>query len=256
MNFDIFNPAEKAVAHDRVYRNIDSSDVFQKLLQQAMGENYPNGSKQYSFVNLSALRWITNHILLTPNDVIIDIGCGDGSLTKWISQMSSKGINGFDISKVAIDSASKKNIKGCQFYVGDYCHLPITNSSVNVIVALDCVQHASSSDLLAQEMSRICSSGGKFIFTHWMQLQSASELAIHDPFCFGLAKSGFKITDIFDFDPLLSMQFRFYALAFANREIVEPALGTDLYNSLMAEAKHLYPKIGKVGHLGVIATKE
>lgn len=251
----VVSTASQIAAHDRVYKAIKSSDMFQRLLKCAMGEDYPAGSMQYSFAGMRTLRWISEEIKMAPDGSVVDIGCGEGGLSGWIAALSGREVVGTDTSAEAIDLAVNKRQKNCNFYIGNYCHLPVENGSVGAIVALDSVQHAPTAAMLADELSRICMPKGRFLFTHLMPLLPVADLATRDPFCAALVAKGFNIQKSIRIDPDLSMRFRVYALAYENREVVIRSLGVEFYDSLMAEARYLHSRIGLVEHLGVLAIK-
>lgn len=45
------------------------------------------------------------------NAKIIDVGCGNGSFVWWLRQIGYQNVEGIDISKEQVESASKLNIK-------------------------------------------------------------------------------------------------------------------------------------------------
>jgi SAM-dependent methyltransferase len=247
---------ECANAHNRIYASLSHSPLFAQILAHAMGADYPLDSTQYSFVGMQGLRWVADRIRSAPAGTFLDVGCGDGSLARWLAKLSARPMLGSDISGKAIEIASrgKKPVDDCEFFVADFCAIPLKSGAVSAITALDCVQHAEPS-ILAAELARVCIPGGHFFFTHWMKLPAA-QLAQSDPFCASLAAAGFSIADTIDLDPNLAVQFMVYAYVHANKAVLVRELGAELFSSLMYEAQHLYPLKGKVAHLGVWATRQ
>jgi len=252
---DFGNPQiyEQVRAHNNVYDAIERSTYFRQILTQAMGTDYPPESAQYSFIGMQGLCWIAERISMTSAGVCIDIGCGEGSLSNWLHRLCGRKITGYDTSEKAIQIAMKKNHLNCNFVVADFCRLPIDDGSVAAISALDCVQHAPSPLLLANELARISIPGTRLIFTHWMRRFDPIMLARYDPLCSALSAAEFKIEEVTDLDPNLNIQFRVYAYVHANRKLLEEELGSMLLDSLMSEAHHLHPRRSKVGHLAVSA---
>ncbi|WP_083438874.1 class I SAM-dependent methyltransferase [Herbaspirillum autotrophicum] len=244
---------DKARAHDDVYDAIERSILFQQILAQAMGNDYPPDSTQYSFVGMQGLRWLAKRIESAPDGTCIDLGCGDGSLSVWLHRLCGRKITGCDISEKAISIAKKKAHIDCDFVVSDFCQLPFDNGSVTAISALDCIQHAQSPLLLANELARISVPGTRFLFTHWMRLLAPKILAQYDPLCLALHTAKFRIKEVFNLDPSLNMQFRVYAYVHANQGLLEEKLGSTLFHSLISEARHLHPVRNDVGHLAVSA---
>jgi 2-polyprenyl-3-methyl-5-hydroxy-6-metoxy-1,4-benzoquinol methylase len=246
----------KAQAHDRIYSAIARSPLFHRLLANVMGADFPTGSTQYSFVGLTALRWIADRLNAASPGHCIDVGCGDGSLTQWLCELSARPLTGMDVSAKAIELAVSRARDGCDFAVADFCRMPLPDGSVRVVTALDCVQHAPTPAHFAAELSRVCTPGASVLFTHWMPLLLADELADRDPLCSALRDHGFRVEEVLDIDPGLTRQFQVYALVHSNQEWVRRELGHELYESLMFEARHLHTRRGRVGHLAVRAHKQ
>ena len=243
----------KAQSHNHVYEAIERSEVFRKILAQAMGSDYPTDSTQYSFVGMQGLRWIAEKISKASSGTCIDIGCGDGSLSTWLQLLCNRKITGCDTSEKAIKIAKCKSQNNNDYLVADFCRLPIADGTVAAISALDCVQHAESPLLLVKELTRVSIPGTRFVFTHWMGLFDPIKLVRYDPLCSALSTAGFKIEEVINLDLNLDTQFRVYAYAHANRVLLEKELGSTLLHSLMSEAHHLHPLRSKVGHLAVSA---
>lgn len=248
-------PGGQASAHDRIYAALAKSSLFQHILVHAMSADYPTGSTQYSFVGMSALSWLADRLRSAPVGLTVDAGCGDGSLTQWLSDLSTRPMIGLDTSTKAIELATSRSTPGCEYVLANFCRMPLALASVSAVTALDCVQHATTPAFLAAELSRVCKSGARVLFTHWIPLLAPEKLEHRDPLCAALVSCGFRIKEAVDIDPSLAYQFRFYGYVHANRELIRHELGDELYGSLMYEAQHLHARRGKVGHMAVLAIK-
>jgi ubiquinone/menaquinone biosynthesis C-methylase UbiE len=100
--------------------------------------------------------------LLQPNDKILEIGCGIGSIVFKLS-MREYNITGVDISREAIAHGLKKygNIK-LQVQAAEA--LPYEKESFDVVLSFDLFEHIAQVDKHVSEVSRVLRTGGYYLF--------------------------------------------------------------------------------------------
>jgi ubiquinone/menaquinone biosynthesis C-methylase UbiE len=79
---------------------------------------------------------------------VLEIGCGSGELSKYL-----KSYNGIDISE-----------SSCKFIVGDAQKLPIKDSSIDLILLLDILEHVDDK-IVIDEVYRVLKPSGNVIIT-------------------------------------------------------------------------------------------
>ena len=109
-----------------------------------------------------------NKLNLQENDLLLDMGCGEGRHT--IGAYIEKSINsfGFDLSykdlRIAqerlndFDTSNKKEI--CQFGVGDIDTLPFKNNSYDAVICSEVLEHVDSPEDSIKELIRVLKPGG------------------------------------------------------------------------------------------------
>jgi len=85
---------------------------------------------------------------------VIDIGCGEGFI---INCLNRPDITGVDISKKALDIAKRKN-PGCNFCTGSVYDLSFKESSFDLVIATEILEHLENPEEALQEIGRISSS--------------------------------------------------------------------------------------------------
>src|SRR5262249_2278724 len=95
-----------------------------------------------------------------PKDkVVVDIGCGIGTLASRIAGFS-KEVIGVDIAPERIDRAKAlHNANNLKFYVSDAYNLPVQNKSVDVVVSF-AVFHHLDLERMSLELKRVLRKGG------------------------------------------------------------------------------------------------
>jgi len=102
----------------------------------------------------------------TPSDVVVDIGCGIGRLTRAIAGEVGQ-VHGFDISRQMLEQARKLGLPNATFYETEGNSLrPLPDKSSDLVLAYNVLQHLPSEEVLGEylhEMGRV--SRGLIAFT-------------------------------------------------------------------------------------------
>jgi 2-polyprenyl-6-hydroxyphenyl methylase/3-demethylubiquinone-9 3-methyltransferase len=99
------------------------------------------------------------------NDLsIADIGCGAGFLTNYLSQKYSN-VHGLDASESSLEVANKRDIsKKVNYQLGDAYKLPYADNSMEVVCAMDFLEHVDDPEKVVAECARILKPGGLFFY--------------------------------------------------------------------------------------------
>lgn len=101
-----------------------------------------------------------------PTDIVVDIGCGIGRLTRAIAQETGH-VHGFDISQQMLEEARKLDLPNATFHQTEGNSLrPLTDKSCDLALAYNVLQHMPSTAVLGEylhEMARV--SRGWIAFT-------------------------------------------------------------------------------------------
>lgn len=100
----------------------------------------------------------------TINLKIADIGCGAGFLSNFLGKKYAS-VSGLDASESTLEIAKAKDSTGKVNYIqGDAYCLPFEDSSMDVVCAMDFLEHVDRPDRIIKECSRILKPGGLFFF--------------------------------------------------------------------------------------------
>ena len=104
---------------------------------------------------------------LVKHAKVLDIACGNGYGTNILSK-SAKSVVGVDISKEAIDFATKKyENKNVEFYQSDAKSLNFSASSFEYVVSFETIEHLSKEGAkeFLEEIKRVLKPSGKLIIS-------------------------------------------------------------------------------------------
>lgn len=111
--------------------------------------------------------WIKGRILnfFGRRDLeIADIGCGAGFLTNYLAE-NFKSVHGLDASESSLKvAANKDETKRVAYVKGNAYHLPYEDQSMDVVCAMDFLEHVEEPERVVSECSRILKPGGMFFF--------------------------------------------------------------------------------------------
>lgn len=102
---------------------------------------------------------------------VLDLGCGDGSLT-YILAKSGAEVIGIDNEELGLKYANEnlesmnhhKNLK-YTFVTASAYSLPFDSNSFDLVVSCDVIEHLNEPEKMCIETSRVLKDGGKFILT-------------------------------------------------------------------------------------------
>lgn len=185
------------------------------------------------FVEKIRLKKMIRVSRLNKNDIILDLGCGEGFLISLLPQINR--IVGIDISQIALKKAKKilNNKPNIQLKWGDAQKLNIPNESFDKIFCSETLEHLPNPRKAMKEIHRLLKKDGlaiisvpdekriqfimrmiKFFFLdkllHAARKQKEYEWHLHGAdknFIFNISKNLFSIKKIYRTPPVLGYRF-------------------------------------------------
>ena len=97
---------------------------------------------------------------INPGDAVLDVGCGTGTVLKFISSKTEIKGYGLDISPQMLEVARKKN-PDFEFAEGNCETLPYGDNCMDVIMACMAYHHFSDQERFRKEALRVLKPNGK-----------------------------------------------------------------------------------------------
>ncbi len=100
--------------------------------------------------------------LTDPDDAILDVGCGNGSLLRRLKELGYRDLCGLEHSDYAI---ARLRDEGIRMVDGRLPDLPVDDASFDVVVASQVLEHVIRRTRFVREIARVLVPGGSaFVF--------------------------------------------------------------------------------------------
>lgn len=96
------------------------------------------------------------------SDVILDVGCGNGSMLRRLAAQGYASLHGLEISDYAV---KRLRAEGITMWPGCLPNLPMPDAQFDVVIASQVLEHVIRRGRFAHEIARVLKPGGRaFIF--------------------------------------------------------------------------------------------
>lgn len=104
---------------------------------------------------------------LKKSDIILDAGCGRGTVACYLAQKYKANITGIDIVdfelKMARERAKKLNLKDVNFFLKDYSNTKFKNNYFDKMFTLETIVHSPNLSKTLKELMRILKPNGRLV---------------------------------------------------------------------------------------------
>jgi len=97
---------------------------------------------------------------LSPGDLALDVGCGDGAGTRWLAR-SGAWFFGLDLRPGRMASAALRWRHNVAYGAGDASSLPLRDGSFDAVACCHVLHHLREREAALMEMARVLRRGGR-----------------------------------------------------------------------------------------------
>lgn len=149
-------------AYESFYAMAKESDVFKLFCKDAFGEDF----SQDGFSDIKQINRILEYIPKKDDVHVLDIGCGNGKMVKYLQSKTGCHIHGFDYSDNAIKAANAEyaNFESdkADFRVGVMNEIDYDENSFDVITSMDSMYFAKDMNEFVKQIYSWLKPNGTF----------------------------------------------------------------------------------------------
>lgn len=145
--------------YESFYEMADKSEVFKEYCEKAFGADF----SQDGFSDLQEIEFILNMVKLDNHSKVLDIGCGNAKMLKYVQEKTGAYISGFDYSTKAIETAKKNANERSSFQVGTIGEIEYAQEQFDLITSMDTIYFAKNMKKFVSQIYTWLKTGGSFI---------------------------------------------------------------------------------------------
>ena len=138
----------------------EQSETYGKFCNRLYGKNL----SQFNMTPMNQLNNLIEKLNLDENCHVLDLGCGIGRISEYISDTTKAKVTGIDFAAPSIQRANERNIdkkERLNFIVGNMNNLQFIESSFDIIIAIDTVYFVDDLEKLIKRLKEITKDGGR-----------------------------------------------------------------------------------------------
>jgi len=120
------------------YTAIKESKVFSEYCERTFGKDM----SQHGFSDLAEIDFMLTVLDLSKESRVLDVGCGNGNIAEYISDVTEADVTGIDYIPEAIAQARRRTVSKqsrLHFMVGNLEQLDLESQSYDAIISIDSI---------------------------------------------------------------------------------------------------------------------
>lgn len=152
--------------YDNYFQMQEKSEVHASFCERIYGKDL----SQHGLVNLEELELLVQFLKKENHQNILDIGCGNGRITKYLSEQCESNFLGIDMSSEGIRQGKKVAGSNIDFEVWNMNDLVKLPNAFDAIITLDTLYYGANLKDIIQSMLQKLNKDGKIYayFSQWI----------------------------------------------------------------------------------------
>ncbi|MFZ3578932.1 class I SAM-dependent methyltransferase [Virgibacillus sp. DJP39] len=127
---------------------------------------------------------IIEYLKLDPDDIVADLGAGNGYFTIPIATGTNNTVHAVDIEPKMLDMlkeyAAKEQLDNINYVVSDLEDIQLVDSSVNKVIVSLVIHEVANLETALTEIKRILKPGGELLMIEWKAVDTESGPPLHE----------------------------------------------------------------------------
>ena len=146
--------------YQHYYPAAQASKAHSKLCQRVFGKDLTQDGQ----ADMNSVNDLIAYLEIGEGDRVLDLGCGAGGLSEYISDETGAHVNGLDYAATAIETAANRTRHKrdrLTFVQGDMNSLDFPDGSFDKIISIDTIYWAADIDDALTSINRLLKTGGR-----------------------------------------------------------------------------------------------
>ena len=142
------------------YSVVENSRTFDEYCKRVFGANFG----QHGFSDVTQIQKMLNLLKLNKFSKVLDIGCGNGKMAEYISDLTQASVTGIDYIPEAIEQATyltQEKRNRLQFKVANLEFLDFAPESFDAVISIDTIFFGRKMETTIAGLNRILKVGGQ-----------------------------------------------------------------------------------------------
>ena len=151
--------------------SLEKSVVYGQFCQEVYGQDLC----QLNMVDKEQLEKVIEVLALMPNERLLDLGCGAGKITEYISDVSGAHAVGIDFAKGPIRTANERTAPKStrlQFKLGNLNKVPFSEQSFDAITSFDTLYFVDDLPQVIRQLKSLLKPTGRMVLMFSSALKS------------------------------------------------------------------------------------
>lgn len=153
----------------------EKSEAHRIFCEKVYGKNLC----QHGIADMYQLQTLLEVLALSGSDSVLDLGCGNGLITSWLSDVSGAFFTGVDLSEEAIKQARKIAKKDrLTFHIGNMNNLHFAENTFDAIISIDTLYFVDNLEEVLNQLIKIGTPHGHMgiFYTQWIEDEKETEM--------------------------------------------------------------------------------
>ncbi len=177
------SPDPEREFYEQYYQAVAKSQANAEYCRRLFGKDL----QQHGFAEISHVDHLIQVTRIRPTDRVLDLGCGSGLISEYISDQTGAAVTGIDYVPFAIQEALERTAPKTDrlhFEVMDIARLDFPPGSFDVVVAIDTLYFCPLTESLPRMLKALRPGGRMGIFYSqswqpWTPLENFDKNSIH-----------------------------------------------------------------------------
>lgn len=152
-----FKTERMSKGYDDLLSRTGKSKAYSMFCERVFGKDL----SQFNVLDVEQLNTLIENLDLKPEETALDLGCGNGRITEYISDVTGAKITGLDFASEVIKTSQRRTAekKNCLTYVvGNMDELAFEEGSFDAIISIDTLYFVENIEATVKELKKLLKS--------------------------------------------------------------------------------------------------